>query len=84
MRGPEDLQRCPLKELFWQSTQLVPGQVHYFQLPMVAKKARIEVRKSVIVQVDHLELFGGKECALLDINQEVVAKVDRMQLANVA
>jgi hypothetical protein len=51
---------------------------------MVAKKARIEVRKSVIVQVDHLELFGGKERALLDINQEVVAEVDRMQLANVA
>ena len=51
---------------------------------MVAKKARIEVRKSVIVQVDHLELFGGKERALLDINQEVVAEVDGMQLANVA
>ena len=84
MRGPEDLKRCPLKELFWQCTQLVPGQIYYFQLPMVAKQSWIEVRQGVIVQVDHLQLFGGEEGALLDINQKVVAEVNRVQLANVA
>ena len=50
---------------------------------MIAKQSRVQFRQRIVVQVDHLEFFGGEKRALFDVHQQVMAEINAVEFADV-